>query len=154
MRSRLRNDANQFLAGTIAANGGTELPGRNVVFRAGTLLVWQDSGNFIRLDRGGLFKNGQTASTAYFHVFKNDKRVVEQAPVIKDEPTYLHLERKGDIIKAYARQGESKRTFPPQKTTLPAKVQIALGAVNASTKPLEIEFSEFSITKPAPGKKE
>ncbi len=134
------------ISGNIVPNKGTELDGKDYAFRAGTLLVWQDSNNFIRLDRTGMVRGGKNITAAYFHVFKDGKRIFEQSPLIKDEITWLRIERKGNQIMASYAQGMTRRALPNQKNTLPAKVQVAVGAVNASSQPLEVVFDELKLT--------
>lgn len=134
------------VAPTVVPDQGTELPGRNVTFRAGTLLVWQDSNNFIRLDSAGMLKGGRTITTAYFQVFKDGKRIVHLTPSIKDEETVLRIERKGDTILASATQGRSVTKLAQQIVPMPVKVQVAVAAINASTQPLDEVFSNLKIT--------
>ena len=134
-------------SGTVLPDKGKELPGKNLSFRAGTLLIWQDSNNFVRLDRGGMVKDGKDYFTVYCHVFSGGKRLYERAPFAKDEPAILRLERKGNKIHASARQSPGTITFPVQTVNLPAKVQVCLGGINASTQPLEVHFEELKITR-------
>lgn len=135
------------ISGTIVPDKGKELDGKDYAFRAGTLLVWQDSNNFIRLDRTGMVRGDNNITAAYFHVFKDGKRIFEQAPLIKDEVTILRIERKGNLIMASYIQGKTKKTFPNQESSLDAKVQVGVGAVNASSQPLEVVFDELKLTK-------
>ena len=134
------------VAATISPEKGKEPKGKNISFRAATLLIWKDGNNFVRLDRAGMWRGGKLYTTTYFHVFKDGKRVFEKSLLVKDEETILRIERKGDTILASTIQGKSVVKLPEQKVQLPNSVQIAVGAINASTQPLEAEFSELKIT--------
>lgn len=135
------------VSGTVLPDKGMELPGKKLSFRAGSLLIWEDSNNFVRLDRAGMVKGGKDYWSAYCHVFSDGTRPYEAAQLVKDEPTTLRLERKGNRIYASAKQGTSVRTFPAQTVKLPPRVQVSLGGINASTQPLELHFEDFKIMK-------
>jgi regulation of enolase protein 1 (concanavalin A-like superfamily) len=134
------------VAAGITPDKGTELPGKDLSFRAGTLLLWQDSGNFIRLDRAGMIKQGKAVAFVYYHVFQKGQRTLETGPVCKEEATLLRIERKGNKILASWKQGRTSKKLPEQTLELPAKVQVGVGAINSSTQPLRVEFDEFKLT--------
>jgi hypothetical protein len=134
------------VAGQIVPDKGMELPGNTVSFRAASLLVWQNSNSFVRLDCAGMWRDGKLYTYAYYHVFRDGKRIVEQTANLRAGQTTLSIERKGDLILSSVKQGKEVRPFPEQKVVLPATVAVAVGAINSSKQPLEAEFSQLKIT--------
>lgn len=133
------------------AEQGTVIPGlaSSVSFHAGTLVIWKDSRNFVRLDRTDMNNRGRAITSCYLHVFKDGERVVELAPVVPDKPTHLRLGRHGDRLSAAYSQdgGKTWRSLPPQRARLPEKVKVGVSALNSTTRPCEVRFENFKVTK-------
>ena len=134
------------VSGTLPPDKDTALAGKASSFRAGTLLIWQDDKNFVRLDRAGMIKDGKLFNFAYYHVFKNAERPFSTGPLLKDDVTVLKAQRKGNAIHAWAIQGSKTITLPVQQVDLPARVQVGVGAINASKQALEVHFDKLSLT--------
>jgi len=133
------------------AEEGSAIPGRasTVAFHSGTLVIWQDAKNFVRLDRTDMNKAGKPITSCYLHVFDDGKRVVELAPIVPDLPTSLRLTRKGNRLSAaYSQDGrKSWQSFPEQAIDLPAKVKTGISALNGTVRSNTVQFEELKVTK-------
>jgi hypothetical protein len=133
------------------AEAGTAIPGRAsaAAFHSGTLVIWHDAKNFVRLDRTDMHNAGRAITSCYFHIFKDGERVVELAPVVPDRPTHLRLGRKGDrLTAAYSQDdGKSWREFPQQTIDLPLKVKAGISALNSTVRENTVQFEELKIEK-------
>ena len=128
---------------------GTVIPGTgsSTAFHAGTLVIWQDNRNFVRLDRTDMNKAGRGSTSCYLHVFQDGERVVEVAELVKDTPTHLRLQRRGDqLTAAYSQDGgQTWQSFPVQKIGLADKVQAGVSALNATSRPCEVRFEDIQL---------
>jgi len=133
------------------AQKDTAIPGRasTTAFHAGTLVIWQDAKNLVRLDRTDMNKEGKAITSCYFHIFKNGERIVELALVVPDRPTNLRLARTGDhLTAAYSQNGgKTWREFPVQTIELPAKVKTGISALNSTVRSNTVQFEGLKITK-------
>ena len=133
------------------AEKDTAIPGRasKTAFHSGTLVIWHDSKNFVRLDRTDMNKAGTAITSCYFHIFKDGERVVELSPIVPDRPTHLRLTRKGDrLIAAYSQDGgKTWHSFPEQPIELPAKVKTGISALNSTVRSNTVQFEGLKVTK-------
>ena len=133
------------------AEKGTAIPGRasTVAFHSGTLVIWQDARNFVRLDRTDMNNSGRAITSCYLHVFKDGERVVELAPVVPDRPTNLRLARKDNrLTAAYSQdRGKTWKAFPEQTIDLPAKVKTGISALNSTVRINTVQFEGLKVTK-------
>lgn len=131
------------------AAAGTAIPGRAsaAAFHAGTLVIWHDAKNFVRLDRTDMHHKGRAVTSCYLHVFKDGERVVELAPLVPDRPTTLRLARKDDrLTAAYSQDGgKTWKEFPEQTIDLPAKVKTGISALNSTTRENTVRFEKLKI---------
>ena len=130
-------------------------------FQAGSLLIWQDPDNFIRLDRCGIYSTKErNAVFFYLQAFKDGKRAIDKDTnkVINvftegalNQDGELRLERKqGKVYPAFSQDGGKTWLFLPLKsitTDLPRKVKVGVGAVNNTTKVFTIGFQDFQVGK-------
>ncbi len=145
------------VAGAIRPEKGSVIPnlGSSASFQAGSLLIWEDDNNFVRLDRACLNRGDKPVSFGYFHAFKDGKRVVHLSQDFQDRETYLRLERRdGQILAAVSQDGgKNWDSFRPQTVQLAKKLKVGVAALNNTKKPLMAEFEEFKLS-PAGGDKE
>ena len=138
------------VSGNVVAEQGTGISrsGTSSAFRAGTLLIWHDANNFVRLDRGCVARDGKTTFTVYYHVFKDGNRVTELSRIVKDQPTSLRLARRGPRVEAAFSQNEGRSwtSFPSQTLDLPARVKVGVAALNATTRPFVAEFERLAVS--------
>jgi regulation of enolase protein 1 (concanavalin A-like superfamily) len=133
------------------AEKDTAIPGRasTTAFHSGTLVIWQDAKNFVRLDRTDMNKAGKVITSCYFHIFKDGERVVELSPIVPDRPTNLRLARKDDrLTAAYSQDGgKTWREFPEQTIDLPAKLKTGISALNSTVRSNTVQFEGLKVTK-------
>jgi regulation of enolase protein 1 (concanavalin A-like superfamily) len=137
------------VAGTIRAEKDTAIPGLASVvpYHAGSLLIWQDEQNFVRLERGCMIQQAKPVFFCYYQAFKEGKNVVRLSKTTKDASLYLRLERRGGNINAsMSYDGRTWQAFKGQAIKLPEQVQVGVSAVNNTSKPLTAVFEDFTIT--------
>ncbi len=124
-----------------------EVPGRDVAFRAATLVIWQDENNFVRLDRAAMHKAGEPFSQTYYHVNVNGKRTTQLSQrVAPDADVWLRLQRKGNaILAAWSTDGERWTDYPPQTAKLAAELQAGVAVLNASAAPSSATFEAIEL---------
>lgn len=129
---------------------GTVIPGAGstAAFHAGTLVIWQDNKNFVRLDRTDMHNKGRAITTCYLHVFQDGERTVEIAEVVPDKPTHLRLARRGDRLAASYSQDNAKtwHSFAEQQVDLANKLKVGVAALNNTTQPASAKFESLKVT--------
>jgi regulation of enolase protein 1 (concanavalin A-like superfamily) len=135
------------VSGEVKAEKGTLIPNiaSTVAFRAGTLLIWQDNENFVRLDRASAASKDEPVLGCHLQAFKNKKTTIETSKKLEDKDTHLRLERKEGHVKASFSQdgGKTWETVGDIKIDLPKKVKVGVSALNTMNKPFEIVFEDF-----------
>ena len=118
-------------------------------FHAGSLVIWQDSKNFVRFDRTDMHNRGRATNACYLHIFQDGARTAELAPAVPDQPTHLRLTRKGNRVTAAHSQDGAKswRSLPEQKVTLAEKVKAGVSALNNTTRGNTVTFQGLKIEK-------
>src|SRR5438105_15785050 len=136
------------VSGAIMADRGLEWPSRKLSFRSGGLVIWHDAGNFLRLERAGLVKQGPPASACYlnFQMFHDGKPTTGLGAACKNEDATLRIERKGNTLFASWEQDNVRERFAPQVVDWPAKLKCGVAAINVSTGPFEVKFDRFRIS--------
>jgi regulation of enolase protein 1 (concanavalin A-like superfamily) len=126
---------------------GSEAPGRDVAFRAAALIIWQDDGNFVRLDRAGMLKKGKPFSQTYYHINQSAKRTAQLSkPLPPDKDVWLRLGRKGDqILAGWSEDGTAWTDYPPQSAKLADKLHAGVAVLNASTAPSSATFEGLEL---------
>ena len=133
--------------GSVMPEKGTEVPGRDVAFRAATLVIWQDEHNFVRFDRAAMHKAGKPFSQTYYHINQNGKRTTHLNKLVApDADVWLRLQRKGDaILAAWSTDGERWTDYPPQTAKLADELQAGVAVLNASAAPASATFEAIEL---------
>jgi regulation of enolase protein 1 (concanavalin A-like superfamily) len=138
------------VAGAIRPEKGSVVPNlrSSVAFQAGSLLIWEDDNNFVRLDRACMVQGNKTISFCYYHAFKAGKRVVHLSQNFNDRDTHLRLERrKGKILAAFSQDGGTTwKSFRPEAVELAAKLKVGIAALNNTKKPFTVQFEDYKLT--------
>jgi RNA polymerase sigma factor (sigma-70 family) len=119
-------------------------------FLGAGLLLWNDAGNYIRLERAAIVRNNQLVSYALFEE-RRDRRPVPPGGGIQlpNGPTLLRLERKGDQITAsVSADGKQWQAFPPRTVQLPAKLKLGVAAISSSSEPFTVTLESFRVLRP------
>lgn len=126
--------------------GGKSTNPKGVPFNGAGIIIWSDSDNFIRLERGALLRNDKIRATVAFEEREGGYRGAVHNVASQPGPVYLRLERKGSrILGAVSFDGSSYRALKPIDTVWPAKLKVGLSAINSSSQPLAAEFSDYSL---------
>ncbi len=139
------------VVGLTKAEAGTAISGlaSAAAFHAGTVVIWQDGRNFVRLDRTDMHSKGRAVTSCYLHVFQDGERSGEVAAVVRDTPTQLRLRRHGGYITAsYSEDGaKTWRSFPTQRVELRDKVRVGVAALNNTSRPSSATFEGLKLTQ-------
>jgi regulation of enolase protein 1 (concanavalin A-like superfamily) len=150
----LREIEGDFIAdlkvgGTLKPFGPSANP-RVFPFVGAGLLLWSDEGNFLRLERAAIDRNGQLISYALFQE-RRDSRLMppDGGKMVPDGPILLRLERHGDQFSAQvSSDGMAWIAFPPRIIKLPAKLKLGVAAISSSRQPFVVTFENFRVLRP------
>jgi len=137
--------------------GRVPAEGINRAFHSGGVLIWQDELNYLRFERGELFRRGDGAHL-YFAPTLQLRRAgiyVEQLgpparsqPVFTEAATYFRVQRKGTTMSAwYSRDGDHWQIAREFESFTGAAIQVGICAVNTAAKEISVTFDEFKVTK-------
>jgi regulation of enolase protein 1 (concanavalin A-like superfamily) len=111
------------------------------------LLVWQDAGTYVRLERAMVVTSGRFTPYANFEFRKDGRLEVSVGQEIPDGPTFLRLERRGGEIRAAVSQDGSRWTlFAPIDARLGDSLQVGLAAISSAKKALRAEIEGFAVS--------
>jgi regulation of enolase protein 1 (concanavalin A-like superfamily) len=126
--------------------GGKSTNPRGVPYNGGGIIIWSDSDNFIRLERGAMLRMGAVRTFVTFEEREGGYRGAVHNEIFPDGPCYVRLERKGSrIFGGISRDGKSWKVLKPIDTLWPAKLKVGLSAINSNSEPLTVKFEEFSL---------
>jgi regulation of enolase protein 1 (concanavalin A-like superfamily) len=139
-----------FHPGTVAASPA------QIAFHGGGLLLWIDSRNYLRVERGvWVDRDGKaTMLTPFVEFWRNgrlDGTVVAtaDASLLKGPSVYLRVERrKGEIRARVSADGKAwTDAVAPLNLDLPPTVRVGVDAVNTSRKPFTATFEELKLIR-------
>jgi len=132
--------------------GGKSTNPRGVPYYGAGIIIWSDSDNFIRLERGALLRNNRITATVAFEEREGGYRGAVHNITSQPGPVYLRLERKGSrILGAVSFDGSAWRPLKPIDTVWPAKLKVGLTAISSSSEPFAAQFTEYSLQAQAAG---
>ena len=136
------------VAGEFKAGGKTTNPNpRGLPYNGAGILVWSDSDNYIRLERGAFIRAGKVGTTVAFEEREGGYRGAVHNETSKAGNCYLRMERKGSrIAGAVSFDGNTWSKLKPIDTVWPAKLKVGLLAINTSSEPFTPSFEEFKLT--------
>ena len=115
-------------------------------YHGGGLLLWQDAGNYVRLEIATDFFKGKPRHYANFEYRQGARLASTQGQPSESGSAHLRLIRKGDeVIASFSPDGITWVSFPGLTVTLLPNVEVGLVAINTSTKPLDAKFEEFQL---------
>lgn len=124
-------------------------------FVSAGLLLWESNDNYLRLERDTWTdEEGEHWSyTPLFEYWKNGRNLKPAQgtvlPYFKGTNTWLRLTRSGERIKAeISHDGVDWIAAGTAMTQFGPGLQLGVMAINTSTQPHEVVFSEFSLIKP------
>jgi regulation of enolase protein 1 (concanavalin A-like superfamily) len=129
-----------FNPGAKATSGPRGLP-----YNGAGILIWSDSDNFIRLERGAILRAGKVNTTVAFEEREGGYRGAVHNEVFPGGTCYLRVVRKGSrIMGGISLDGKTWKLVKPIDTVWPAKLKVGLIAINSSSDPFIVKFDEYS----------
>lgn len=136
------------VAGNFQPAAPSTIPNR-LPYNGAGLLLWHDASNYIRLERGTVFRDGRRETYATAEQRRDGRMGVTAGGPAGDQPTLLRLERRGNVVTASYRDGDGPwRPFAPLTVAYPAAVRVGVAAVNSSSQPFRPQFEGFRVTTP------
>lgn len=141
----------QVKVGGAYPQGATSVIETRRAFHGAGLLLWQDEGTYIRLERAEVVSDGKNVSYGNFELRK-DKEFVrggssDEAP-LGQEAVYLRLERRGSQIHgAVSTDGVEWKSFKPIVIDLRKKVRVGVIAGHNTSSAFAPTFEEFKLFK-------
>lgn len=129
--------------------GGDFKPGpkstnpKSVPYLAGGILIWSDSANFIRLERGSMRRGNRIIATVAFEEWEGGYAGAVHNELFKEGDCYLRLERKGSrILGAVSSDSSAWKQLKPIDTVWPSKLKVGLMAISTSSDPSSVKFEQ------------
>jgi regulation of enolase protein 1 (concanavalin A-like superfamily) len=166
-------DGNFVLTVKVTGDAKPHLPSTSVwslPYLGGGILLWNDSDNFIRLERATVLRDGQINTYIAFEKREYGSGAQVDHETIKEGDCYLRLERKGSrILGAFSRDGVAWKQLKPIDTVLPSqlkahagavigipsyirtdnvwpnKLKVGLTAISTSSDPFSVKFEHFDL---------
>jgi regulation of enolase protein 1 (concanavalin A-like superfamily) len=133
------------VAGTFQPGGKSTNP-KGLPYNGAGLVVWSDSDNFIRLERGAFLRKDKVVTTVAFEEREGGYRGAVHNETFPAGPCYLRLERKGSrIFGAVSADGSTWKRLKPIDTVWPAKLKVGLAAINSGAEGFTPQFEEFEL---------
>jgi serine/threonine protein kinase len=131
---------------SISQPGGKATTTVYAPFHGAGILLWQDSGDYVRLEIAADLRHGKTRPYVNFEYRKDGRLAATSGNLNIDGSNQLRLRRRGDEISAaYSPDGAHWTSFAPLSARLNDRVQVGIVAINSSTKPLTAELEGLRI---------
>jgi regulation of enolase protein 1 (concanavalin A-like superfamily) len=136
------------LSGNVSHAGQRTSP-QGLAYHGAGLVLWRDPQAYIRFERAAIVRQGgEVTHYANYELHRDGRVAVSKALRIPDEDTYLRLERRDDRIFALvSNDGCHWSCLDPISEKFPREVKLGFAAVNTSTDPLKVAFSNLEIFK-------
>jgi len=116
-------------------------------YHGGGILVWQDPGNYVRLEIASQIYRGKPPHYVNFEYRHDAQNVSSNGQSADAGSAYLRLERKKDeIIASFSTDEERWVHFPALRVTLAHDLEIGLVGINTATRPLSVRFEGYRLT--------
>jgi regulation of enolase protein 1 (concanavalin A-like superfamily) len=114
------------------------------------LIVWQDSSNYLRLERAEGFVEGRYLPYINYEVREGGRLTESHGFRTEDRPLFVKLRREGVAFFAwYSRDGRHWVELGQLDTSFGEPVEVGVVAVNSSTKALSAELEALIINDPS-----
>jgi len=147
----LRVTRGDFVASVTVAGAvrpGGEQTGRHAYpYHGAGLLVWQDSNQYVRLERAAILRGSQLISYVNFEQRSRGRMVSSQSTSIPDEPVVLRLERQGGrLFASFSPDAKRWTPLPDMPLDFAAELRVGVATVNTATEALKAEFDGLAVT--------
>ncbi len=133
---------------------GTSHPGGKATttvyspFHGAGILVWQDEGNYVRLEIASDVQHGKPRPYVNFEYRKDGALALSSGLNNSDGSNQLRLKRRGDdIVASFGPDGLRWTSFSPLSAKLNERLQVGVAAINSSTKPLTAELEGLQVVE-------
>jgi regulation of enolase protein 1 (concanavalin A-like superfamily) len=131
--------------------GATSLVEGRRAFHGAGLLLWQDEGTYLRLERAELVLDGMNLSYGNFELRK-DKEFVQPGDAgtmpLENKDVFLRLERRGaEVHGAVSADGTEWKAFPPIAVELAKGLRIGVVAGHNTSTGYAPRFEGFKLFK-------
>ena len=110
------------------------------------LVIWQDEGNYVRLEIATDLEHGRERPYVNFEYRKEGALAVSRGMRNWDGSNQLRLMRRGDeIIASFGPDGVQWSSFPPLTVKLNDRLKVGVTAINSSSKRLTAELEGFVV---------
>ena len=138
------------VVGDFQPDGTSTTPGKPPYNGAG-ILIWNDSDNFIRLDRYAVVRDGKVIGSVLLLVRKGGQPGHARGEAFEQGTCYLRVQRKGNvIIGALSTDGSKWTELKPIEASWPATLTVGLDGANSSSEPFSVNFTEVDLQDEAP----
>jgi regulation of enolase protein 1 (concanavalin A-like superfamily) len=127
--------------------GGGQSGGSFLPYHGAGILLWQDSNNYVRLERAAILRGTQVISYVNFEQRRNGRMIDSRGQAIPDAPTILRLERQGSqLFASISPDGERWTPLPPMAITSTPSWKVGVAAVSNTKNPFPAEFEGLVVT--------
>jgi regulation of enolase protein 1 (concanavalin A-like superfamily) len=113
------------------------------------LIVWQDSSNYLRLERAVGFIKGRHHPYVNYELREGGRLAVTRGFTVEDGPLWLKLRRQGGSFSAwYSHGGRRWVALGRIDTTFADRVEVGVDAVNSAERTLSAELEMLNIEDP------
>jgi regulation of enolase protein 1 (concanavalin A-like superfamily) len=118
-------------------------------FHGAGLIVWQDSSNYLRLERAVGFIKRRYQPYINYELRQSGRLAMSHGITIEDRSHFLKLRREGQVFSAwYSRDGRRWAELAKIESDLSERVEVGVVAVNSAERILSAELERFSIQDP------
>jgi regulation of enolase protein 1 (concanavalin A-like superfamily) len=119
---------------------------KSVPYNGAGLLLWQDAGNYIRLERGAIIRAGRLGTFVDFEEREDGHRGAVHNGKLAPGTAYLRLMRRGGRISgAVSSDGVTWEALRPIDVNWPTRLKLGVAAVNSSSEPFAARLEEFVV---------
>lgn len=116
-----------------------------ITFQGAGLLLWQDSNNYVRLERVAMY-TGKRMHKVMFESCKDGKQGKNEFREVREGTVRLRMERRGtQFTYSYTTDGKTWLKFLTSTVNFPPKLSIGISASNASPKSFSARFEGFVL---------
>jgi regulation of enolase protein 1 (concanavalin A-like superfamily) len=126
--------------------GGKSTNPKSVPYNGAGIIIWNNSDNFIRLERGATFRDGKVHTFALFEEREGGYRGAMHNQSIRPGDCHVRIERRGNrVFGATSLDGTNWNQLKPIDTLWSRQVKVGLAAINSSSEPFVTRFEEFKL---------
>lgn len=126
---------------------------RSVPYNGGGLLAWSDEGNYIRLERGAMYRSSRVVGFVAFESREQGTRaaVHNKGGLDPGKDLWLRLQRRGGVISgSWSLDGRDWNELEPMEVAWPLRLKVGVAAVNSCGDAMTVRFQSYALTMQTP----